>query len=231
MKVCVILIGVVRPTAEQIIENISTNIAYFCATYPQHTFDFKVCSYKNSLYQPVENYCKENNINHIFLQHIEDSEIPSEYILPPPSQNRYRMFYSMNYVLQTLAKEQYDCVIRLRLDTKIRNFQITQELCDNVYYTYFDSISGKCNDNIGYGTYKVMANIWSIKNLLLKSLGNEEIIYKSVKKYKYSLKYFNFHYILYQSDSEYFDGIKQWSRRNREWIYDGNTYIEGRNIV
>lgn len=230
MKCCVILIGVVRPSSKQIIENIQSNIDYFQTKYPNIIFDFKICSYKNDNYNPVEKYCKEKNIDAIFLPHIKDSDIPHEYILPPPSQNRYRMYYSMNHILQTLPNDTYDCVMRVRLDTKIQNFQIVDHLCDNIYYTYHDKNSGRCNDNIGYGTYKVMMNMWNVKNLHLKGLGNEEIVYKCVKKYNYALKYFNFHYILYQSDSEYFDGVKQWSRRNREWIYDGTTYIEGRTI-
>ena len=86
MKCCVILIGVVRPSSEQIIENIQSYIDYFQTKYPNIIFDFKICSYKNDNYNPVEKYCKEKNIDSLFLPHIKDSDIPPEYILPPPSQ-------------------------------------------------------------------------------------------------------------------------------------------------
>ncbi len=231
MKIGVILIGVVRPSAEQVIQNIQTNIDYFTKTYPNYTFDFHVCSYKNGDSYKVEDYLNQHNIYNVFLNPIKDSDIPPEYIYPPPSQNRYRMFYSMHHVLNIIQKEKYDYIIRLRIDTMVKKFQIIDTLCDNVYYTYIDRQNGKCNDNIGYGTPKVMAHVWNIQNLHLKDQGNEEIVFKSVRKYNYTLRPFQFHYILYQSDSEYFDGIKQWSRRNREWIYDGERYIEGSNVV
>jgi hypothetical protein len=117
-----------------------------------------------------------------------------------------------------------DCVIRIRLDTEIVNLEIPDSLTENSCYIVKES-DKRYSDNLMYGSYNVMKSVWAHKNCLISSIGQEEIIYTIVRTQEYDDKRFKFHYRLYQSSDTVWDGVTQWSKRSREWIYDGNTYI------
>jgi hypothetical protein len=117
-----------------------------------------------------------------------------------------------------------DCVIRIRLDTEIVNLEIPDSLTENSCYIVKES-DKRYSDNLMYGSYNVMKSIWAHKNCLINSIGQEEIIYTIVRTQEYDVKRCKFHYRLYQSSDTVWDGVTQWSKRSREWIYDGNTYI------
>ena len=220
------MVGVCRPSFERVKQNIENNIVYFSNKYPQHTFTFLILTYINQFYEPLQKYCSDNNIDAYFIPHIEDNDIPVKVRYP----NWYRLFYSMNYIMDKIPNNIYDCIIRLRLDTEVKNFELYDTIYPTKYYTILeDPYNGRCSDNIGYGSYNVMKKVWSKDNYLIKGFNTEEIIYRSVKKCGFSIKGFNFHFILYQSDDDIFDGVKQWSKRSREWIYDGKEYFN-RNI-
>jgi hypothetical protein len=138
MKICVLMAGVVRPTLEQIIQNIENNISFFLTNYPLHTFDFVICSYKNNHYENLHNYCNVHKIQSYFLEPIDICDIPKELVLPPPNNNRYRLFYSMNYVTSKISTD-YDCVIRLRIDTEIKSFELVDTIQPHTYYTVIDT--------------------------------------------------------------------------------------------
>ena len=229
------MVGVTRPNSEQIIKNISNNLLYFKTNYPAHTFELAICSYKNNDYLPVVEYCNSNNILNYYIDPINNSDIPeklydSMYSNSPDlhTKNRYRMFYSMNYIMERLEK--YDCVIRLRIDTHVEHFELFDTLRENTYYTVIDEQCKSCSDNIGYSSQDIMKNVWALKNCFIKSVNPEELVFNSIKKNKVFIKQFKFSYILFQSNDAYFNGIKQWSRRNRQWIYDGVEYIRGRDV-
>jgi hypothetical protein len=222
------MVGVSRPSSQRIIENIKKNVLFFRNTYPEHTFDFLVCTYVNENYKNILDYCKEGKIGHYFIEPIKDLEIPKELLLPPPNINRYRMFYSMNYVLNKIP-DKYDVVIRLRIDTEIKSFELFDNIKQNIYYTVIDTATS-CSDNIGYATLEVMKKVWDLKNCTTERFNNETLIYNAILKNKCSIQQFKFDYILYQDNSESFDGVLQWSRCNRNWIYDGKTYTRGRRI-
>jgi len=228
MKLCIIMIGVSRPSSNIIINNINNNILYFRSAYPNHTFDFIVCTYINESYNDILSYCNTNQITCCFMEPIKDSDIPKELVLPPPNNNRYRMFYSMNYILNKISNI-YDGVIRVRIDTQIKSFELVENIKPNTYYTVND-VNNSCSDNIGYANLEVMKNVWDLKNCFITAINNETVLYNAIKKYYYSIEQFKFHYILYQDNSQYFNGIKQWSRKNREWKYDGRTYIRGNTV-
>jgi hypothetical protein len=126
----------------------------------------------------------------------------------------------MNQVMNYVPKDA--CIVRVRLDTQVCNLEL-MEPEENVYYSLKES-ENNCSDNIGYGTYKTMRNIWKHENCLLRGNGAEGILYSAIKKNNYRIKDVKFHYKLYQSNEEFCDCVKQWSKGNREWIYDG-TYI------
>jgi len=213
MKVCVTLVGVCRPSFSQIKSNIEANILYFTNTYPEHTFDFIVLTYKNAFHKEFYEYTKSNNIKCILLEEITHFIFPVKIKSP----NIYRLFYSMNRVMSFVSKD-VDCVVRVRLDAEVLHLELIKPE-ENNYYGLKECVTGVA-DNIGYGTYKTMLNTWKHENCLTKGSGAEGVLYSVLKKYNYRINDIKFHYKLYQSDSDTFDGVKQWSKRSREWIYD-----------
>jgi len=235
MKINIVMVGVSRPSSQRIIENINNNILFFRNTYPQHTFDFIVCTYINESYNDILKYCEESKLFHYFIEPIHASDIPKEleqymYKSSPDfiSKNRYRMFYSMNYVINKIPDE-YDVVIRLRIDTEIKSFELFDNIKPNIYYTVIDTETS-CSDNIGYAKLEVMKKVWDLKNCFIKAHNNETLVYNAILKNSYSIQQFKFDYILYQNNSDMFDGVLQWSKSNRRWIYDGKTYIRGQHL-
>ena len=218
MKVCVTMVGVCRPTFDRVKQNIETNITFFQNTYPQHAFTFCILTYINASYEDLKAYCQEKGIEAHFIPHLEESDF--KYKVKNP--NWYRLFYSMSYILDKIPKDAYDCIVRLRLDSEVKDFELYDTIEPTKYYTINDNKA--CSDNIGYANYKVMKNVWTLTNCNLSGINAERILYSSIKKYNYYINHFKFHFILHQSSDDIFDGVKQWSKRSREWIYDGNKY-------
>ena len=221
MKICVTIVGVCRPSFERVRTNIENNIKYFTTTYPQHQFTFMLLAYKNTFYTELQEYCDSIKIQSYFIEHIKESDFVFPII--PRLSNMYRLFYSMNYMLDKVPVDM-DCVIRIRLDTEIVNLEIPDTVTENSCYIVQES-DKRYSDNLMYGSYNVMKSVWAHKNCLISSIGQEEIIYTIVRTQEYDVKRFKFHYRLYQSSDTVWDGVAQWSKRSREWIYDGNTYI------
>lgn len=219
MKVCVTMVGVCRPTVERIKQNIESNMYYFSNTYKNHEFTFIILTYINQYHEELATFCSDKGIEAHFIPHIEESE----FTYKPKFANCYRMFYSMSYILNNIPNNVYDCIIRLRLDTEVKNFELYDTINSSAYYTINEN--GRCSDNIGYASYNVMKTVWLLDNYRIDGFNVEEVLYKIIKKYKYSIKHFKFHFILYQSNDIIYDGAKQWSRRSRQWIYDGSNYI------
>ena len=219
MKVCVTMVGVCRPSFERVKQNIESNIAYFLTAYPQHEFIFIVLTYINGFHDDLSKFCLDKGIEAHFIPHIEDSAIDKSLKRP----NFYRLVYSMNYILDKIPKDIYDCIIRIRIDAEIKSFEIYNTIEPMKYYTINNA--GRCSDNIGYASYTVMKRVWNLNNYKIKAIDAEELVYKSIKRLNYFIKHFKFHFILYQSIDPIFDGVVQWSRRSREWIYDGSKYI------
>jgi len=223
MKVCVTMTGVCRPTFERVRLNIENNIAYFTKTYPEHSFTFYILTYKNKFLSDLDSYCKANDIKVYFIDPIEEKD----YIFPVKMShpNVYRVFYSMKCILDQIPKDEYDCIVRLRIDGEVKVFEIHREILDGVYYSLDENNSGRCSDNIGYASCRTMRTIWEHKNCLTKGSGAECVLFNTLQKYGYVIRPFKFHFILYQSADEVCDGVPQWSKRSREWIYDGKKYM------
>lgn len=220
------MVGVIRPTAERVLQNIQSTLHYFTTKYPQHTFDLWLGLYKSNLMKPIE----EAGYNCIWLDPILDADIPPAHHLPPPNVNRYRMLFSMHTVLRSIPLlESYDMVLRLRSDIEICALEIHPSLSSSSYYVVMDEPT-TCIDNIGYGTPSVMLSMWNLEHSLntdlLKTKNNEEFLFTITKLLSYSITPFLFHSKLYQTSDKLFDGVKQWSRRNREWIYDGKRLLK-----
>lgn len=213
------MVGVCRPSFERIKQNIETNMAYFIDTYKNHEFTFYILTYKNGFYEELSKYCSDKSIEAYYIEPLDESDFKFKTKIP----NQYRVFYTMDYILNKIPENMYDCIVRLRLDCEIKQFELYDSISDKHYYILNEN--GRVSSNIGYASYKVMKNVWKLENSKINGINEEEIVYKSIKTYNYNVKHFIFHFILHQSRDELFDGVKQWSRRSREWIYDGNTYM------
>jgi hypothetical protein len=232
MKVCVLMVGAARPKAERVIENIRNNVAFFTKNYPNHTFEFAICTYKNESFTAISEFCETNGVTVHPLEPINGTDIPKVLdglVFPSSpdfsSKNRYRLFYSMSHVLSKIQNG-YDCIIRLRIDTEIKSFELVDTIQPATYYTVIDTVDS-CSDNIGYGNPGVMKKVWELDNCFVKANNNEILVFKAIQKNLFRISQFKFRYVMYQDDSEFFDGVRQWSRRNREWSYDGKTYVRG----
>jgi len=220
MKVCVTMVGVCRPTFDRVKKNIEANITFFQNIYPQHSFTFCILTYINSSYEDLKAYCLEKGIEAHFIPHLEESEFK----LKVKNPNWYRAFYSMSYILEKIPKDTYDCIVRLRLDSEVKAFELYDTIDPIKYYTVNDG--GRVQSNIGYAAYSLMKNVWKLDNISLGGINEEEIVFKSIKRNKSFVKHFKFHFILHQSSDDTFDGVKQWSKRSREWIFDGKKYSQ-----
>jgi hypothetical protein len=221
MKVCVTLVGVCRPSFKQICSNIEKNIEYFTSNYPQHNFSFIVLTYKNGIYEDLSTFCKEKAIQCIFIEPIKSTDFIFPVKVKVP--NSYRLMYSMSIVMNYVAKD-VDCVVRVRLDTEVIQLEL-KPVQENIYYGLKES-NTSCTDNIGYGSYKLMKNLWKHEHSLLEGKQIEDVLYSALKKLNYSINNVKFHFKLYESNDILWDGIPQWSRRSRELIYDGKKYIK-----
>ena len=212
------MVGVCRPTFDRVKQNIEANINYFLTTYPQHTFAFCILTYINASYEELKLYCQEKGIEEHFIPHLEESEFKFKVKNP----NWYRVFYTMNYILDKIPENMYDCIVRLRLDTEVKQFELYDTINASRYYTLNEG--GRVQSNIGYASYAVMKRVWKIENTLINGINEEEKVFRIIKKNNYFIKHFKFHFILHQSSESTFDGVKQWSKRSREWIFNGKDY-------
>jgi len=219
MNICVTLVGVCRPSFTQVKHNIESNINYFTNKYPLHKFTYILLTYINASHDQLKELCSSIGIKCIFIDNI------TSFIFPVKIQfeNGYRLFYSMNRIMDEIPKDTYDCVLRVRLDSEIVHFEL-HNIEPNTYYSFKES-PNKVVDNIGYASYNVMKKVWKHENCLLKGLGGEEVLYSAIQKNNIRIKSFNFHLKLYQSNDSTFDGVPQWSKRSREWMYDGKNFI------
>ena len=121
-----------------------------------------------------------------------------------------------------IPENMYDCIVRLRLDTEVKQFELYDTINASRYYTLNEG--GRVQSNIGYASYAVMKRVWKIENALINGINEEEKVFRIIKKNNYFIKHFKFHFILHQSSESTFDGVKQWSKRSREWIFNGKDY-------
>jgi hypothetical protein len=213
------MVGVCRPTFDRVKQNIEANINYFLTTYPQHTFAFILLTYINSSYNDLSNYCSEKGIEAHFIPHLEESDFKFKVKNP----NWYRAFYSMSYILNKIPENTYDCIIRLRLDSEVKAFELYDTIDPTRYYIVNEN--ERVQTNIGYASHNLMKRVWKTENALIKGTNEEEKMFRIIKSNNYFVKHFKFHFILHQSSDSIFDGVKQWSKRSREWIFDGKDYI------
>jgi hypothetical protein len=225
-KITVLMIGVTRPNSDRIIDNIENNIKYFKLNYfNKFSFNFIVFTYKNLLSDKVHEYCIKNDIKFVDIEQIKDFKISNFYSqkinsIPRLNINTHRLVLSMKNALNYVNSNS-EIVIRLRIDTELIKFELVDEIEKNTYYS--SPNSGGITDNIGFSDFNTFLSVWNIDNLFIESVlskNNEIILKKWCEKINIKIKYFNYKYILHQSNDEFFDGVLQWSKRTRNFEYE-----------
>ena len=145
-----------RPSLQQVKQNIERNVSFFTAM--PHTFSFLVVTYRNSFSEELLEFCKNMGVSCNILEPVTEFIFPVKISKP----NIYRMFYSMNKAMSLVNV--CDMVIRVRLDAEVIQFQV-HNLDENTFYTHKGE--NRCEDNLNYGSYKVMKNVYRHENCLL----------------------------------------------------------------
>ena len=214
----VLMVGVIRPNIEQIKSNIEKNITFFSSNYNEYEIIYNIVAYKNkysdSLCIFLDNLNKENNIRYKIINSIE---IPQTLNLDIA--NLQRMMISISESIK-MIQENECIVIRLRIDTEVKKLEIKSNINENdIFATYVNNSLSQITDNICYTNLTNAKKIYDIKNFNIIDINDminiENYFYKLATHYNLVIKNFDFNIILYQSNEEFYDGVKQWSRVNR----------------
>ena len=177
MRICVTMVGVCRPSFERVRANIEANVAYFTTKYPNHTFTYIALTYRNDSTAELREYCSSSAIELHVIEPLDERDF--RYKVKNP--NWYRLFYSMESVMNTITEGAFDCILRVRLDTEVKEFELYNTISENTYYTVKENGLNRCSDNIGYGSYSTMKRIWQLKNCRVRGFNMEEVLYHTIK--------------------------------------------------
>tara|TARA_Y100000389_G_C17413010_1_gene492048 strand:+ start:739 stop:1476 length:738 start_codon:yes stop_codon:yes gene_type:complete len=214
----VLMVGVIRPNIEQIKSNIEKNITFFSSNYNEYEIIYNIVAYKNkysdSLCIFLDNLNKENNIRYKIINSIEIPETLNLDIA-----NLQRIMISISESIK-MIQENECIVIRLRIDTEVKKLEIKSNINENdIFATYVNNSLSQITDNIGYTNLTNAKKIYDINNFNIIDINDminiENYFFLLATHYNLVIKNFDFNIILYQSNEEFYDGVKQWSRGNR----------------
>ena len=215
----VMITGVIRPNLDTIKKNIIENINYISSRYNnKYKIIYNIVFYKNNYSRDLSLFLDHlKNKNYIQLRYNEIDPVQTSKDNRIP--NLYRMLVSLNKTLE-LIKEYESIVLRMRIDTRIKSLDISDNIKDNdLFAVYVNKSKTQLSDNIFYSKYY---NIKKLIDLNLYSSSKhytnaEGYIYSIAKYYNFNLINYNFEFDLYQSNEKFYDGVPQWSRRNRRF--------------
>tara|TARA_Y100000592_G_C5414684_1_gene289961 strand:- start:85 stop:771 length:687 start_codon:yes stop_codon:yes gene_type:complete len=218
-KLCFIVTGIVRPNAIRVVENIKETLA----AVNDYNIDFYIMTYKTP--EADELITLLNNESQLPV----NIELIDVFKDPPGGYDgrNYMMFRTIEMMIDKIPEfDSYDCIVRHRIDCAIETITIPDQLEDNTYYTAHCRYPGQIIDyfdNIGLCKPNVFKNVFTTKFLeIFNSPNPHATLGKILQKNNYTRKPFSFKKYLYQSNDEYILGIKQWSRRDRLFHFDGN---------
>jgi len=209
--VAVMMTGVCRPNLDTIKSNIQHNIDFFQSKFSN--VHFYVVTYQNQYSHDLSQYLNPlKNMNYQIIEPINET-IGNHRLFT----NTYRMWKSIEQTVN-LIEIQPKIVFRIRLDSILHVCEIPTELKENTYYAYYcNNSKQQISDNISFSSLDVMKTIWNADKLTSKVLktNNETILYNITTSHNIKIQPTRFKYEILQSGDEFYDGIPQWSRRNR----------------
>jgi len=218
-KVAFLMVGVTRPDAATVYENIISNISYFSTSQPFDA-DFYRTTYESAESLELRKKCRERGLDLRFNPHLEEGEFRFQ----TPYPNTYRMFDSIEKCLAAVGDtSRYSCIVRLRIDIRAHQLAVLGKPETGKYYAmpYDDGVV----DNIGFSRPDIFTQIWSLDRLkeFQGQLKPERALAAIINSLGVSVERIPFDFTLYQSNDETVLDVPQWSRRNRRFTSDGKT--------
>jgi len=215
----VLMVGVTRPDAGTVYENIVSNITYF-STFRSFDTDFYLATYESPESVELREKSRERGLELHFIPHLEEGDFRFQ----TPYPNTYRMFDSLEKSLATIDDTSlYSCIVRLRIDIRVHQLAVLGEPQAGKYYAmpYDDGVV----DNIGFSRPDIFTQIWSLDRLkeFQGQLKPERALATIISSLGVSVEKIAFDFTLFQSNAETVMGVRQWSRRNRRFTSDGQT--------
>ena len=211
MKICILATGVIRPTVERVIKNISTTYNAFKKT--NHEIDFHVVTYKDHFEKEIREKIPEYATLH-FLNPITKEIGAHVQVI-----NSYRMVKSIELSHKLIKNlDDFDVVVRHRIDHEVNSLKVPKEIKADTYYSAPCDTSG-IYDNFGLCCPKLFRLVWdsNFKDRFTAK-NNEAMLLNQVRRLNAKLEVINFETTGYQSADETWNGIRQWSKRDRKWI-------------
>lgn len=227
MKIAVLNVGLIRPSVSRVVQNIIQNTNILLSKYPSYEFDHFNSYYPDpDLGNKFEKECKVHNLKCNILPSAEEREYSKDYVL---FANTYKCWKNLeNAYLNIPNINQYDAIIRTRLDFEIKDIIIPENIEDNFIYSQqlntwsiFDNFS-----IVTPLTYKKLYNI-KIVDKLFNMLSNKKIQFENneqILQYicfikNIQCKNIKFNMQGYQSNDKFWNGSPQWSKRNRQFNF------------
>ena len=218
-RIAVLMVGVTRPDAGTVYENIVSNITYF-STFRSFDTDFYLATYESPESVELREKCRERGLELHFIPHLEEGDFRFQ----TPYPNTYRMFDSLEKSLATIDDTSlYSCIVRLRIDIRVHQLAVLGEPQAGKYYAM--PYDAGVVDNIGFSRPDIFIQIWSLDRLkeFQGQLKPERALATIISSLGVSVEKIAFDFTLFQSNAETVMGVRQWSRRNRRFTSDGQT--------
>jgi len=222
MKICLTMTGVIRPDIDRVFLNIKNTIKLIEDF--GHSCTCNIMTYDTDKTAPLKKLIEDSglkNINFYSMSHIEEN-IGSY-------KNSYRMFKSNEELVKKIGNDldEFDCVIRHRIDSELLKIEIPSKIAENVWYAPYSFGGGMSNDprkifdNIGFSTPTVFKNVFKTdKPQWFDGLSPELVLKNSLLFNEFESRPFNFKDKLHQSNESSCMGVPQWSKRDRVFHYE-----------
>lgn len=224
MKICLLITGVVRPNVDRICKNIKNTIEILKQS--ENNIHVKVFPYRDSTESEIIRGLKGIPVDYKLIEPIK-RQYSDEFCYSGEEKlcfvNTYRMIKSVETACSLIENfEDFDIIIRHRIDYEVKKIQIPQIIEDNVYYTA--EYSGGVFDNFGMASPKTFKKIWD-SNILdfqfnnKNFVNNETLLKNIIISQGFKIQLINFEIHGYQSSDEFWEGIPQWSRQDRKFSF------------
>jgi len=214
MKICSIITGVIRPNVDRVFENIKTTLStlsdYNCTHY--------ALTYETEEYKKLKTLIDNSDLNIELISIDPILETIGNY-----NGNNYRMFRCIEILCKhvdiTEGLDSFDCIIRHRIDCELNSIEIPSIMEHNTWYA--PDLPWGIFDNIGITSPDIFRKIFTTQEKTFLEKNPHDTLDASIGDVGVIKKPFNFKKTLYQSNDEFVMGVRQWSRKNRVFEYDG----------
>ena len=229
MNIAVLNVGVIRPSFKRVVDNIKQNIQLLNEKYPQYNFQHFNYFYPDpNLEEDFVALCEENNIKCYKLPTADERSYTKGYTLFDNTYKCWKNLENSFIHLNEFIKEEFDAIIRTRLDFEIKNIIIPNEIKDNIIYArQLDDFS--IFDNFSILTPLTYNKIYDINivDACFRTLtpdnfhfyNNEQLLNLICLNTNIKCEDMSFEIQGYQTNDKYWNGSPQWSKSNRNFKF------------